>query len=86
MIPLAPSYGNYLVAPQGEGGYGSLNDALRSPTTALHGHGGTMASSGGGGGGGGGGGLGVPQTTREVKAKRRESAMVFMNSGQGGSF
>jgi len=85
MIPLQPSYGSYLVAPQGECGFGSLNDALRSPTTALHGHGGTMASSGGGGSGGG-GGLGVPQTPREVKAKRRESAMVFINSSQGGSF
>ena len=32
MMPLQPSYGNYHMAPQGEGGYGSLNDALRSPT------------------------------------------------------
>ncbi|KAK0933687.1 Rho GTPase activating protein [Friedmanniomyces endolithicus] len=81
MIPMAPSHGSYQMAPQGEGGYGSLNDALRSPTTALHGTSGGMAGSGGGGGG-----LGVPQTPRGVKAKRRESAMVFMNAGQGGSF
>ncbi|KAK5133094.1 hypothetical protein LTR08_008204 [Meristemomyces frigidus] len=32
MIPMQPSYGNYQMASQGEGGYGSLNDALRSPT------------------------------------------------------
>jgi len=27
-----PAYLDYQMAPQGEGGYGSLNDALRSPT------------------------------------------------------
>ncbi|KAK5689904.1 Rho GTPase activating protein [Elasticomyces elasticus] len=32
MIPMQPSYANYQMAPQGEGGFGSLNDALRSPT------------------------------------------------------
>lgn len=32
MIPMHPSYANYQMAPQGDGGYGSLNDALRSPT------------------------------------------------------
>lgn len=31
MIPMQPTY-NYQMAPQGDGGYGSLNDALRSPT------------------------------------------------------
>lgn len=32
MIPMQPSYSAYQMAPQGDGGYGSLNDALRSPT------------------------------------------------------
>jgi RalA-binding protein 1 len=32
MIPVHPTYANYQMAPQGDGGYGSLNDALRSPT------------------------------------------------------
>jgi RalA-binding protein 1 len=32
MIPVRPAYAGYQMAPQGEGGYGSLNDALRSPT------------------------------------------------------
>ncbi|KAK5173652.1 Rho GTPase activating protein [Saxophila tyrrhenica] len=31
MIPMQPTYANYQMAPQGDGGYGSLNDALRSP-------------------------------------------------------
>lgn len=31
MIPMRPTYG-YQMPPQGDGGYGSLNDALRSPT------------------------------------------------------
>ncbi|KAI7662971.1 hypothetical protein KC322_g17172, partial [Hortaea werneckii] len=31
MTPMQPSYAQYQMAPQGEGGYGSLNDALRSP-------------------------------------------------------
>lgn len=30
--PMQPAYANYQMAPQGDGGYGSLNDALRSPT------------------------------------------------------
>ena len=30
--PLHPTYAAYQMAPQGDGGYGSLNDALRSPT------------------------------------------------------
>ncbi|KXL50538.1 hypothetical protein M433DRAFT_61717 [Acidomyces richmondensis BFW] len=37
MIPLQPSYGAYQMAPQGEGGFGSLNDALRSPLGATNG-------------------------------------------------
>ncbi len=40
MIPMQPTYANYQMAPQGDGGYGSLNDALRSPgvfTTAANG-------------------------------------------------
>ncbi|USW58057.1 Putative Rho GTPase activation protein [Septoria linicola] len=34
MIPIQPTYAAYpyQMAPQGDGGYGSLNDALRSPT------------------------------------------------------
>ena len=32
MIPVQPSYASYQMAPQGEGGFSSLNDALRSPT------------------------------------------------------
>ncbi|EME39461.1 hypothetical protein DOTSEDRAFT_75208 [Dothistroma septosporum NZE10] len=32
MTPMHPTYANYQMAPQGEGGFGSLNDALRSPT------------------------------------------------------
>lgn len=31
MIPIRPAYADYQMAPQGDGGYGSLNDALRSP-------------------------------------------------------
>ena len=31
MIPMRPAYSEYQMAPQGEGGFGSLNDALRSP-------------------------------------------------------
>lgn len=32
MVPVNPTYGNYQMAPQGDGGFASLNDALRSPT------------------------------------------------------
>ncbi|KAF2765988.1 RhoGAP-domain-containing protein [Teratosphaeria nubilosa] len=32
MIPMQPSYASYQMAPQGDGAFGSLNDALRSPT------------------------------------------------------
>jgi RalA-binding protein 1 len=60
MIPMNPSYGSYQMAPQGDGGYGSLNDALRSP--GLYG---AMGH--------------VPQTPREAKSKRRESAMMYLN-------
>ncbi|KAK4540235.1 hypothetical protein LTR36_009640 [Oleoguttula mirabilis] len=62
MIPMQPSYANYQMAPRGEGGYGSLNDALRSPTVY------NTASNG-------------QPTPREVKAKRRESAMMMLNPG-----
>jgi RalA-binding protein 1 len=31
MIPMRPAYSDYQMAPQGEGGFGSLNDALRNP-------------------------------------------------------
>lgn len=37
MIPLQPSYASYQIASQGEGGFGSLNDALRSPFGAANG-------------------------------------------------
>lgn len=58
--PIQQSYANYQMAPQGEGGFGSLNDALRSPTVY-----GTSAN-------------GQP-SARDVKAKRRESAMMMLN-------
>jgi RalA-binding protein 1 len=32
MIPLNPTYAYHQMAPHGEGGFGSLNDAMRSPT------------------------------------------------------
>lgn len=32
MIPMNPSYAYHQMAPHGEGGFGSLNDAMRSPT------------------------------------------------------
>ncbi|KAK5122424.1 hypothetical protein LTR85_004008 [Meristemomyces frigidus] len=62
MIPMQLSYANYQMAPQGEGGYGSLNDALRSPTVY------STASNG-------------QPTSRDIKAKRRESAMMMLNPG-----
>jgi len=31
MIPIRPAYAEYQMAPQGDGSFGSLNDALRSP-------------------------------------------------------
>lgn len=62
MIPMQPSYSNYQMAPQGEGGYGSLNDALRAP--AVY----NPVSNG-------------QPTPREIKAKRRESAMMMLNPG-----
>lgn len=34
MIPMRPAHADYQMAPQGEGGFGSLNDALRSPGAA----------------------------------------------------
>lgn len=37
MIPMRPAYTDYQMAPQGEGGFGSLNDALRSPGVPPHG-------------------------------------------------
>ena len=64
MIPMHPSYANYQMAPQGEGGFGSLNDALKSPTLMS-----TVAN-------------GVP-TSRDAKAKRRESAMLGYGMGSG---
>ncbi|KAK3677696.1 Rho GTPase activating protein [Recurvomyces mirabilis] len=61
MIPIQPSYASYQMAPQGEGNFGSINDALRSPGLYS-----TNPSNG------------VP-TPREVKTKRRESALNFLN-------
>lgn len=43
MIPLHPSYAPYQMAPQGEGGFGSLNDALRAPVGAGSSPGGLSA-------------------------------------------
>ena len=65
MIPMHPSYASYQMAPQGDGGYGSLNDALKSPTMYN-----TV-------------GNGVP-SSREVKAKRRESGMLGFSLGSPG--
>ena len=64
MIPVHPAYTNYQVAPQGEGGFGSLNDALKSPTLYS-----TVSN-------------GVP-SSRETKAKRRESALLGVGTGPG---
>lgn len=64
MIPMHPTY---QMAPQGDGGYGSLNDALRSPQMSTFG--GSQNSSPGG--------LSVP---KDVKSKRRESSMMVMNT------
>ncbi|KAK3065747.1 Rho GTPase activating protein, partial [Teratosphaeriaceae sp. CCFEE 6253] len=72
MIPMQPSYASYQMAPQGEGGFGSLNEALRSPTTA--------AAMGYAGEGGGGGALTAP----EIKSRRRESAMAMGGMGPAG--
>nr|POE63426.1 putative rho-type gtpase-activating protein 2 [Quercus suber] len=58
--PMQPSYANYQMAPQGDGGYGSLNDALRSPTMYNSATGGTP-------------------TSRDVKSRRRESAMMLQS-------
>lgn len=64
--PIHPTYARYQMAPQGDGGFGSLNDALRSPTVP------TVYSTAANG---------VP-STRDVKAKRRESGMLgFSLSG-----
>jgi RalA-binding protein 1 len=70
MIPMHPSYANYQMAPQGDGGFGSLNDVLKSPTVYN-----TV-------------GNGVPTSreapsSREAKAKRRESGMLGFGLGQG---
>ena len=63
--PMHPTYGAYQMAPQGDGGFGSLNDALKSPTMYT-----TV-------------GNGVP-SSRDAKAKRRESGMLgFGFGGQG---
>lgn len=63
--PMQPSYANYQMAPQGDGGYGSLNDALRSPTVY------NAAANGG------------TPTPRDVKSRRRESAMMLLSTNAG---
>ncbi|EMC91102.1 hypothetical protein BAUCODRAFT_80202 [Baudoinia panamericana UAMH 10762] len=60
MIPMQPNYPTYQMAPQGDGGFGSLNDALRAPTVY------TTAANG-------------TPTPRDVKTKRRESAMMMLS-------
>ena len=62
MIPMHPTYANYQMPSQGEGGFGSLNDVLKSPTVYS-----TAAN-------------GVP-SSRETKAKRRESGMLGFGLG-----
>lgn len=70
LAPLHPTYANYSVAPQGDGAYSSLNDALRSPGMyPQHGD-----SSGGA----------TPAPPRDVKAQRRQSAMLGFGLGGGG--
>ena len=65
MAPLQPTYAGYQMAPQGDGSFGSLNDALRSPTVFQ------AASNG------------VP-SSREQKAKKRESSMLGFALGSAG--
>lgn len=65
MAPMHPTYASYQMAPQGDGAYGSLNDALRSPTVYN-------SSSNG-----------VP-SSREQKAKKRESSMLGFALGSAG--
>lgn len=74
--PMHPSYGNYQMAPQGDGAFGSLNDALRSPTQAP-----TVYSTGGNGVPSSRGGSG--SDGRSEKAKRRESGMLGYGSMTG---
>lgn len=62
MIPMNPTYGAYQMPPQGDGGFGSLNDALKSPTLYS-----TVSN-------------GAP-SSRETKAKRRESALLGVGYG-----
>lgn len=68
MIPMHPTY---QMAPQGDGGYGSLNDALRSPTIQSFNNNNSSSSSNG---------LLVP---KDVKNKRRESSMMVMSQNDG---
>ena len=65
IIPVHPTYATYQMAPQGDGGFSSLNDALKSPTLYS-----TVSN-------------GVP-TSRETKAKRRESALLGVGVGTPG--
>ena len=67
MIPMQPSYTNYQMAPQGDGAYGSLNDAMRSPTVYK-----TVAAANG-----------MPTPRDATKSKRRESAMMMLNPSGG---
>lgn len=70
MIPMHPSYANYQPAPQGDGGFGSLNDVLKSPTVyGTVGNGVPTSREAPG--------------SRDVKSKRRESGMLGFGFGQG---
>lgn len=62
MAPMQPTYASYQMAPQGDSGFGSLNEALRSPNP--YGSAANGASS-----------------SRETKAKRRESGMLGFSLG-----
>ena len=62
------SYANYQMAPQGDGGFGSLNDVLKSPTVYGSVGGGVPTSR---------------EREREAKAKRRESGLLGFGLGQG---
>jgi RalA-binding protein 1 len=81
MAPMQPqTYAPYQMAPHGEGGFGSLNDALRAPNaynpapSSSPQNGGDYSSDYSNNGGGANNQL--LMTPRDVKAKRRESGML----------
>ena len=71
MIPVHPTYASYHPIAQGEGGFGSLNDALRAPVPPP-----TVYNTVN---------TGAP-TPRDVKAARRESAVMTLPPQPPGSF